>query len=255
MNRILTTTPPQGFTPYVFTLEDTLAATTLGQAQRVFVGGEDFLAYEICFRSTQQFKFSWRDVAQSEQFTPISINTRSLVGSGVWSFKLPVPWLFGAGTQIEMIAENLGGSGDTLRMTIKGVVVPQNMRGLLPQEILDRKFSPLFVMLYDVSIGNGVIASTTPNVSIGSRDFTWTGLGLFAVTEPFKFRVRDVNQLSLFEERTDYEALLGADGVPWIFTQELTLSRNSAIFAELENIGVGADIPFLTAIGYSLRNS
>ena len=115
----------KGLVPFIIPFNITVAATTISPQTRQPIGSRSFLLTAIGFRSTEQFVVSIRDTGIGENFTGEDrVNTRTISGDQWQAFVLPKPYLFRPNAQIEIVAENLSGNSDTLRVSFIGQGVP-----------------------------------------------------------------------------------------------------------------------------------
>jgi hypothetical protein len=244
--------------PHHLYMEQTVAAATIGAAFVQPIGSRDFLWTHIGFHSAYEGLVSIRDTGTGEQFTSDRINTRSIVGNQLSFFRLPLPWLFLANSQVECVYENLdAGNGDTMKIVLRGLGVPSSMALAVPSEVRRRRWLPYFLQVFGAAVTHGTVGSTTPSKPVGSRDFHWTHLGLHApaTISAWKVFLRDVGSGEAFmNARTDAESIVGQDHYPQAFGWKI--NGKSGIYADVENNDSADDLRFdVTAIGYTDRET
>ncbi len=108
--------------PHFINVELTVAAGATERTQpAVNVGSRDFVWTHIGIRASQPFKIRIRDTGANVVFQNEGFHTETIVGTNNYRpFALPVPWRFTRNTAIEVEAENLGSSADTIYITFIG---------------------------------------------------------------------------------------------------------------------------------------
>lgn len=252
--------PPLGdvdanFVPYALTLTQNVTAGAISNPFRDSVGARAFLARAIGIESTEEFEISLRDVGAGEEWFSERTNTRTIISVDGDPFFLPIPWLFGAGSEVEAVANNLGGSDDDIRITLFGHAIPSNLINRVSQRILSRRYLPYFLMVDKDTVNAGVVGRTTPTTRVGPRDFYWTHTGVHAENVEFSVFIRDINSNSAFmRDRIHRDTLVGTRGMAkfggWRFAAQ------SSVEAELENLDAVTDERInLTLAGYIDRES
>lgn len=242
--------------PHHLYLERAIAAATVSPPFVQPIGSRDFLWTHIGFRSVYENAVSIRDTGTGEQFTSDRINTRTIVGNQLEFFRLPMPWLFLANSQVECVTENLdAGNADTVRIVLRGYGVPSNMALAVPSEIRRRRWLPYFLQIFGASVTAASVASTTPSKPVGSRDFHWTHLGAHSPSVQFKLFLRDIGSGEAFmNARADARSIVGQDDYPQLFGWKC--NGKSGIYADVENLAAATDQRIdVTAIGYTDREA
>ena len=243
----------KGLVPYIIPFNITVGATTISPQTRQPIGSRSFLFRAIGFRSTEQFVVSIRDTGIGEDFTgPDRVNTRTISGNQWQAFTLPVPYLFRPSSQVEIVAENLSGNSDTLRVAFIGQGVPSALVSSLSPDIQKGRFTPHFLRVFGASVANGATGTTTPATPVGVRPFHLTHIGHHAPTVQTLINLRDVaDQETFMLDRVDAQAIFGEDQVPFSLGVEWIISGSSALHADIENLdGATTERLDLTAIGY-----
>jgi len=243
----------KGLVPFIIPFNITVGATTISPQTRQPIGSRSFLWHAIGFRSTEQFVVSLRDTGIGENFTGEDrVNTRTISGDQWKAFVLPRPYLFLPNAQIEIVAENLSGNSDTLRVSFIGQGVPSALLGSLPLDIQKSRFTPYFLRVFGATVNNGATGSTTPATPTGVRPFTLTHIGFHAPTVQSLFLLRDVASHETFMlDRVDAQSIFGEDQVPYALGVEWPISGGSALYADVENLHASTNERIdLTAIGY-----
>ena len=223
--------------PYTVGIQQSVANATISAPFRETVGSRDFLCTQIGIMSTEEFDISIRDVAQGENLTSDRINTRSLVGTSAQPFRLPKSWLFGANSQIEIVAENLSANTDVIFIVFQGVAIPENLLHAIPTEIRERHYLPYFIPLINATVNAQTSSTTSPSVTVGHRTFYWTHIGTHAPTVEMTILAREsASGEGVMRDRVHSEALSSTEDVPYRFEQPFPVVGSSAIFGEVENL-------------------
>jgi len=258
---LLSRTPQMGdaaanLVPHHLYMEQAVVKATVSGSFVQPIGSRDFLWTHIGFRSAYEAAVSIRDTGTGEQFTSDRINTRTIVGNQLEFFRLPIPWLFLANSQVECVAENLDSTNDdTIRIVLRGFGVPSSMALAVPSEVRRRRWMPYFLQVFGASVTAASVASTTPSKPVGSRDFHWTHLGAHSPSVQFKLFLRDIGSGEAFmNARTDARAIVGQDDYPQGFSWKC--NGKSGIYADIENLAAATNQRIdVTAIGYTDRET